>query len=115
MVEKDFESQTGEWLLWATQPRLRQSRCRASLLFFLCQLDRVIQRRSYWFEAPLAHLRSAGEVATHPAITITINEVPSSVIARLCQSKLGRLGNWLISSSTHGCVIMELERNSYLS
>lgn len=42
----------------------------------------VIQGRSNWVEAPLAHLRSAGEVATNPAITLEVDEgAPFSVIA----------------------------------
>lgn len=46
------------------------------------ELSKVIQSRSNWVEAPLAHLRSADEVAMDPAITLKADEeVPSSVIA----------------------------------
>lgn len=42
----------------------------------------MIQSRSNWVKAPLAHLRSAVEVVTDPAITLKADEgVPFSVIA----------------------------------
>ena len=69
---------------YGTRTRLRQSRRRPNVHLSSNWFRTVIQGRSNWVEAPLAHLRSAGEVATDPAITLNINErIPSSVIAVL--------------------------------
>lgn len=66
------------------------------------ELCKVIQSRSNWVQAPLAHLRSAGEVATNTAITLEADEgVPSSVIAGVLSlaTRYTWLGYWLIMTS----------------
>ena len=72
---------------YRTRTRLRQSTAvttPANLLLPSNGFRTVIQGRSNWVQAPLAHLRSASEVATDPALTMNIDEgVSSSVIALL--------------------------------
>ena len=72
---------------YRSRTRLRQSTAvtrPANLLLPSNEFRTVIQGRSNWVQAPLAHLRSASEVATDPALTMNIDEgVSSSVIALL--------------------------------
>lgn len=69
--------------------RLRQSRRRANLPLSPCEFFTVTQSRSNWVEAPLARLRSAGEVATDFDITLKEDEgVPFSVIAGALSTRI---------------------------
>lgn len=58
---------------YGTRTRLRQVTTPANLLLPLNRFRTVIQGRSNWVQAPLAHLRSASEVATDPALTMNID------------------------------------------
>ena len=46
----------------------------------------MIQGRSNWVGAPLAHVRSAGEVATDPAITLRIYK--GGPVSGICRTSL---------------------------